>query len=145
MHIIDDWGTGIQKIINGCRDHGISDPEFLEIGTSFRVNIYRDNNPLAVNGQNQVGGSNDDTGDRGGNNGTNGTNQISRELDNENKLKECISWNPTITYEGIVEATGMSRRTVNRYITALKDKGLIRRVGGTRGSWEVITNGKSGD
>ena len=49
MHIIDDWGTGIQKIIDGCRDYGISDPEFIELGTSFRVNIYRDKNPVAQN------------------------------------------------------------------------------------------------
>jgi predicted HTH transcriptional regulator len=48
MHIIDDWGTGIKKIIDGCRDYGISDPEFIELGTSFRVNIYRDNNPLVT-------------------------------------------------------------------------------------------------
>jgi len=143
MHIIDDWGTGIQKIINGCRDYGISDPEFIELGTSFRVNIYRDNNPLTVNG---YGTNGTNRGTNGTNHGTNGANQPASDFDKkEIVLIECISKNPKITYEGIVEDTGFSRRTVNRYITFLKDKGVLQRIGGTRGSWEVIIKGKSND
>ena len=144
MHIIDDWGTGIQKIINGCREYGISDPEFIEIGTSFRVNIYRDNNPLAVNGQSQDGGANDANNDA--NDANSDANQIDFNLDeNDFKVMRCIEKNPKITYEELVKQTGFGRKTVERRIQVLKEKGMIRRVGGTRGSWEVIIRGKSND
>lgn len=41
MKIIESWGTGIKRMISSCRDYGIQEPEFLEIGDSFRVNFYR--------------------------------------------------------------------------------------------------------
>jgi predicted HTH transcriptional regulator len=41
MYIIEKWGTEIQRVIDGCREYGIEDPEWIELGTTFRVNIYR--------------------------------------------------------------------------------------------------------
>ena len=41
MRIIEEWGTGISRIISGCKEYGLSDPEFIEVGDSFRVNIFR--------------------------------------------------------------------------------------------------------
>jgi predicted HTH transcriptional regulator len=145
MHIIDDWGTGIQKIIEGCKSYGISEPEFIELGASFRVNIYRDNNPLAVNGH----GVNDSYGNNAGPNDPNrdpndpnrDPNKINENIADDLLIK-CIKNKPDITYEEIAIATNLSRKTVQRRIRELKDKGKIKRTGGTRGSWEVATNGK---
>lgn len=41
MRIIEGWGTGIKRMISSCREYRIREPEFLEIGDSFRVNLYR--------------------------------------------------------------------------------------------------------
>jgi ATP-dependent DNA helicase RecG len=41
MKIIEEWGTGISRIISGCKEYGLPEPEFMEIGDSFRVNIFR--------------------------------------------------------------------------------------------------------
>ena len=41
MKIIEEWGTGISRIISGCKEYGLPEPEFMEFGDSFRVNIFR--------------------------------------------------------------------------------------------------------
>ncbi|MFP4481002.1 MAG: winged helix-turn-helix transcriptional regulator [Desulfohalobiaceae bacterium] len=43
-----------------------------------------------------------------------------------------------ITYNELARATGLNRKTIQRHIRSLKDKGLLRRTGGARGGhWEV--------
>lgn len=41
VEIIESWGTGIKRMFSSCREYGIREPELLEIGDSFRVNLYR--------------------------------------------------------------------------------------------------------
>lgn len=41
MKIIESWGTGIKRMFSSCKEYGIREPELLEIGDSFRVNLYR--------------------------------------------------------------------------------------------------------
>lgn len=41
MKIIESWGTGIKRMFSSCKDYGIREPELLELGDSFRVNLYR--------------------------------------------------------------------------------------------------------
>ncbi len=41
MELIEEWGTGIRRILKRAREYGLREPEFLEIGDMFRVNLYR--------------------------------------------------------------------------------------------------------
>lgn len=41
MKIIESWGTGIKRMFSSCKEYGIREAELLEIGDSFRVNLYR--------------------------------------------------------------------------------------------------------
>ena len=41
MKIIEQWGSGIPRIFNACKQAGLPEPELLEIGGNFRVVIYR--------------------------------------------------------------------------------------------------------
>ncbi len=41
MRIIENWGTGIKRMFSSCKEYGIREPELLELGDSFQVNIYR--------------------------------------------------------------------------------------------------------
>lgn len=43
MGIIEQWGTGLQRMIRGCREYGVPEPEFIDMGDAFRVNFYRSN------------------------------------------------------------------------------------------------------
>ncbi|MDL2301500.1 putative DNA binding domain-containing protein [Lachnospiraceae bacterium OttesenSCG-928-D06] len=41
MEIVESWGTGIKRIMNRAKEYGLTEPEFLEIGDTFRVNLFR--------------------------------------------------------------------------------------------------------
>lgn len=40
LKLIEQWGSGIQRIKQNCRSYGFEEPKFEEIGTHFRVTIY---------------------------------------------------------------------------------------------------------
>ena len=41
MRIVEAWGTGIPRIINRCKEYGLSQPLFEEMGDGFKVTLYR--------------------------------------------------------------------------------------------------------
>lgn len=41
MNIMEHWGSGIPRIIRRCKEFGLEEPELLELGGSFRINLYR--------------------------------------------------------------------------------------------------------
>lgn len=41
MELIEGWGTGIRRIMKRAEEYGLPTPEFMEIGDTFRVNLYR--------------------------------------------------------------------------------------------------------
>lgn len=43
LELIEQWGSGIHKIITACREAGMEDPFFEEIGARFRVTLRRVN------------------------------------------------------------------------------------------------------
>ncbi len=40
LGLIEQWGSGLQKIIHACLKHGLQQPRFEEIGSQFRVTLY---------------------------------------------------------------------------------------------------------
>jgi predicted HTH transcriptional regulator len=38
--LIEQWGSGIQRMMAACREAGLAPPTFEEIGTRFRVTIH---------------------------------------------------------------------------------------------------------
>jgi len=40
LKLIEQWGSGIGRMITACKDHGIRPPRFEEIGASFRVTLF---------------------------------------------------------------------------------------------------------
>ena len=43
MGIIEAWGTGIPRMIKECREYGLREPLFEELGDSIRVTLFRKN------------------------------------------------------------------------------------------------------
>ena len=41
MKLIEQWGSGIPRVIEDCKEYGLREPDLIELGMSFRVNIYR--------------------------------------------------------------------------------------------------------
>jgi ATP-dependent DNA helicase RecG len=40
LHLIEQWGSGIQRMTTACREAGIAPPVLEEIGTRFRVSLF---------------------------------------------------------------------------------------------------------
>lgn len=121
---IETWGQGIQKICDECLALGAELPRYEILGTGIRV--YFPALRSALIDQPKV--------PKGHSAKTDGT------LDDTLALKiiEIIRSKPDITLDQLSAETGIARRTLVRYMSALKEAGRIERVGGKRyGHWEI--------
>jgi predicted HTH transcriptional regulator len=41
LHLIEQWGSGIQRMTAACREAGLPEPQFAELGSGFRVTFQR--------------------------------------------------------------------------------------------------------
>ena len=41
MNMIEAWGSGIPKLMESMRKYGLEEPEFIDMGISLRINLYR--------------------------------------------------------------------------------------------------------
>jgi predicted HTH transcriptional regulator len=62
-------------------------------------------------------------------------------VENQKKIVILINKNPAITIKELSKAIGISTTAIDKNIIKLKDKNIIRRVGGDKGgSWEIVEN-----
>ena len=40
LGLIEQWGSGVGRMIDSCREHGLPPPEFEEVATHFRVTLH---------------------------------------------------------------------------------------------------------
>jgi ATP-dependent DNA helicase RecG len=123
---IDTWGRGTIKIINSCREAGLSEPEIKEINGGIEVTIF--GNQLADDSERlQI--------DYG---------LITERLRNDygisiSKTYEILKTHPEYTSKQISEEIGKSVRTTEIYLSKLKVAGFIKRKGAKLGGfWEII-------
>lgn len=125
MKIIESWGTGIKRMFSSCKEYGIREPELLEIGDSFRVNLYRPS-------YNDIHQSSPKSSPKSSLKDVNQT---------QRKIIEMILLNPKMTQTAMAEELGITSRAVKKSIKELNEKGLLQRVGSARsGYWEVKDN-----
>lgn len=41
MELVEEWGTGIRRILKRAEEYALPNPDFFEIGDTFRVNLYK--------------------------------------------------------------------------------------------------------
>lgn len=41
MNMVETWGTGIPKIFEEAKDYGLEEPKLQDLGSDFRINLYR--------------------------------------------------------------------------------------------------------
>lgn len=120
MNVVEAWGSGIPKIFREAKEYGLREPELIDMGSDFRVNVFRkeakvDQNgvihPKSVeitydtNGINYIiNDSNFDTNDT---NDTNDTDQMILVL-------QLIKENPSITQKELKTKVNVSIATIKR-------------------------------
>lgn len=109
---IESWGRGILKIQKGFEEAGIKAPQFEEDCGGVRITMYRN---IAT------------------------TTKEKNQGETKEKIIELIRSNPHITQKEMCEALGLSQGGIEYQMRNLKQKGIIKRVGGDRGGhWEVV-------
>lgn len=58
--------------------------------------------------------------------------------DRQKEILSLISQNPKISRPDLSKALGLAESTIQRYINTLHESGVIKRINGNRGYWEVL-------
>ncbi len=135
MKIIEQWGTGIPRLFEACKEYGLPKPELIDFDGDVRVNMYR---RVETNTEN---GTNTET-----TQATQETTQaitqdfVQTMLSEEDKsVLYLLTQNPKITQKDIAVKLGWKIDRVKYYLNKMKKNGTIKRVGTSQtGYWEVI-------
>ncbi|MGE1064811.1 Predicted transcriptional regulator, contains HTH domain [Megasphaera paucivorans] len=134
MKFIEQWGSGIPRIMKECREYGLQDPELIDFDGDFRINLYR----------NVPNHSHTVVGTIGTNHGTIGTNHdtilhVKENMSSdEQQVLHVIMADSKVTQRVIQQQTHMSLRSIKRIMSELQRKGIILRKGNNRsGEWIV--------
>lgn len=120
---IDAWGRGTLKIINSCKEAALPEPEIIEKDGGVQVTIFKVNenteNVRLVDGL--VDGL------------------VDRLVDSQQVIIKLITSNPKISKREMAKHIGISTTAIEKNLSALKDKEIIKRVGSDRsGYWEIL-------
>lgn len=140
MGIIEQWGTGLQRMIRGCREYGVREPEFVDMGDAFRVIFYRSNKETGIENMERFAVTGTESIMTGTETGIEmiGDESLSDLSDTEKKVVKLILKNPEITQDKMAELMGMSKNGIRYVMNKLKNKGILVREGATKkGKWSI--------
>lgn len=128
---IEMWGRGIGLIVNACEKARIAAPRIYE-DHGFIYTVFT--RPTVQEWKNRVGEVR-----RAGNAISNEGNEGNHEGNegNPERLLKAVQLNPRITIAELGKSLRLSHATIERVQKALQKAGRLRRIGGTRGHWEV--------
>ncbi len=126
MKIIESWGTGIKRMFSSCKEYGVREPELLEIGDSFRVNLYR---PSYNEVHQSVPKSEPESIPK---------NVLKNLNKTQQKIIDIIWKNPKVTQTEIAEQLNISTSAVKKSMKEIVNVGILVRIGANKGGyWKV--------
>ena len=152
MGLIEGWGTGLQKIQEQAKEYGLPPPQFLEMPSAFRVNLYR-KPPVPANlpqttVEPDLAQPNALDGGMIARDAPSGNRYVAEEKTatelpscpylstTERNLLRLIKAKPEITINQMASQTGLSRSGVQYALEKLKGKGCLQRIGAQKnGQW----------
>ena len=121
---IESWGRGIEKICEACKTDELPMPEFTINPGDIMVKFTAPEERI-VRGP---GGVTEKVTER----------VTEKVTEKEKEVIELLRIDPGYTYADLAQNLKVSRKTVSDRIKALKDKGIIERIGSdTKGYWEI--------
>jgi predicted HTH transcriptional regulator len=99
LGLIEQWGSGIGRMIDACHENGLQDPEFEEAGTHFHVTIRLQAKEMA------------------------------RIDEVEARILKAVGESDGLSTRHVAEAAAISTRSARTRLKALVDRGLIVEVG----------------
>ena len=122
---IESWGRGIQKIRDACKYLGVDEPEYVVHGEDIMVKFEALQSAKVEDSK-----------------VSNVTKDVTKDVTKGNEMELTIlAWvgeNPYITTTEMAERLSVDRRTIQRVLEGLKNRGTIERRDGKRyGYWEI--------
>lgn len=117
---IETWGRGIERITSACKEAGKPEPLFEASSSEITVTFYtRNNESFAEKFADEF---------------------VEKFVENENQrtILKLMLEQPTISAKKIAERIGMTPRGVQKNINALKNAGMVERVGAAKGGHWVV-------
>lgn len=106
LGFIEQWGTGIRKIIALCVQNNLKEPEFFDDGTSFKVIIYRKVTSESA-----------------------GIVPKSEINEKERLVLKLLQVHGSASRKDIQDLLRMSERGVRKLLSKLENKGFIKQIG----------------
>ncbi|KYH34010.1 helix-turn-helix domain protein [Clostridium tepidiprofundi DSM 19306] len=131
IRFIEQWGTGIRRIISSCSSAGLKEPEFKETGMFFKVSIYKESNGLVSDGIGLISDSNGLSAEKI-------TTNIMQLSNTELSIIDYLKKNNKITNKLAVELTGLSDAGIRKVFRKLREKKLIKAVGEGRNEMKEL-------
>ena len=114
---IERWGRGIQKIRDACKNLGAYEPEYIVHGEDIMVKFSALQSAKVTDAK---------------------ALNVTKDDVIEMKILVLLKENASITTTEMSKQLSVNRRTIQRGLEVLKNKGVIERKGGKRyGYWEV--------
>ena len=121
MNMIEEWGSGVPKIMGEMEEYGLKEPEFIDMEIGFRVNLYRYQD-LYTNQETdqEIIQKATDTEQKA----CQKTDLVS-EMSNMDKIRNAIAENPYVTQKELQKITGLSRSGVRYIVQQMRDSGEL--------------------
>ena len=124
---VETWGRGIKLMLDECAKANLPEPQIVAEGGYTKTVFMR---PVS----DSKGGVRTSDSDL-----SHGLDEVNREVNEVNQcILQILRSTPQCTIPVMAQMAKVSRATIDRAIKTLKEQGRIRRVGRTRGHWEVI-------
>ncbi len=153
MNLIDQYGSGIPRILKEFQENSLQEPKFLDMDSDFRIVFQREAlvHDLVHDTKDTNHDTNHDTKDTTRDTGeTNNskTIEINADIDSTSssllmKKKICseLQKNPKVTQEKLSFTLSVSLATIKRLMKKMRDEKQITRIGNRRnGTWIVLAN-----
>lgn len=117
MNLIEQWGSGIPKILTQTKEYGLPEVEFIDMENALRVNMYR---ALPEDGKQTIKTSNKKQAIS-----DNPKRQTIKVRDSRNMFAEYMSQHGASTTAEMAEFSGLSPQRTRAILSKMVDDGII--------------------
>lgn len=117
MNLIEQWGSGIPKILAQTKEYGLPEVEFIDMGIALRVNMYRalpEDEKQAIKASNKKQAISD-----------NSKRQTIKVSDSRNMFAEYMSQHGASTTAEMAEFSGLSPQRTRAILSKMVYDGII--------------------
>ena len=128
---IENWGRGISDIVKYCKNAGLPEPFYKQMGAGFALVFQQEKGAADFSYEKD---DKDKVGEKVGD-------KVGEKVgEKEKQILYHIRKNDAITYKELAGLIGVTEKSIYKNIEKLKQKGHLKRVGPAKGGhWEILT------